>query len=140
MPKIDKFECDKCGFRLPMGEGGYQYVTNDAGEKVVCQHPCEDLIVAQVLGFYVPEEGVAATKPPISLEEFKRLRRERIGWNLHCVCLDCLGQFDLDLMKEERVCPKCQSKEVKAEEEMVSQTCPKCKTGIIKREWTGTMT
>jgi len=39
--------------------------------------------------------------------------------------------------KDKRECPKCKSKNVKTELEMVGETCPKCKKGVIEEICTG---
>lgn len=59
--------------------------------------------------------------------------RLRTGFNSHCICLNCLNQFDLDLKKDERQCPKCNPNEVYSELEMVGRECPKCHNGLSKR-------
>ena len=38
---------------------------------------------------------------------------------------------------DKRECPKCKSKNVKTELEMVGETCPKCKEGVIEEVFTG---
>ena len=56
MPPINDFKCDKCGFQLPSGWGGYMYVTDQTGKRIVCPHPCEFATVSQVLGANAPRE------------------------------------------------------------------------------------
>lgn len=50
MPPINEYKCNKCGFSLPMGWGGYIYVQDDNGKRIVCPHPGEGQTVAEVLG------------------------------------------------------------------------------------------
>jgi hypothetical protein len=144
MPRINEHKCSKCDLKLPPGWGYCFYVEDDKGKRVDCYHPMEGRYVKEVLG----------GKP--SLE----LIRERTGFNSFCICLDCLHQFVADLgcfeeywspyepylqshlprpkqAKDERQCPKCKSKNVKTELEMVGQPCPKCKEGVIEEVWTG---
>jgi len=142
MPRINEYKCNKCGFTLEKGWGYRFYVEDDNGKRTDCYHPQERRYVEEVLG------------KNLSLE----LIRERTGFNSFCVCLDCLNQFKADLgqdgwspyephlwqhlprlkqEKDKRECPKCKSKNVKTELELVGEACPKCKEGIIEQIWTG---
>jgi len=146
MPLINEYKCRKCGFKLPRGWGYYLYVEDDNGERIVCPHPEEGFTIAGVL-------GVSELAPEVV--------EKRTGFNSPCVCLDCLHQFRADLgeigwrpcqssesimdwkrpshreEKDKRECPKCGSKNVKTELELVGQPCPRCKEGVIERIWTG---
>ena len=143
MPWIYKYKCSKCKFKLPEGWGYGFYVVNDKGERIICGHPGERGHVFEVLG---------------ERASILEVVRERTGFNSNCVCLDCLHQFRADLgeigwspyeglikeykprlkqEKDRRECPKCKSKNVKTELEMVGETCPKCKEGVIEEIWTG---
>jgi len=62
------------------------------------------------------------------------------GSNSYCVCLDCLEQFEIDLKKDKRKCPKCKSTSIKTELELINNTCPKCKIGKVIRVVTGIVT
>lgn len=138
MPKIYKFKCNQCEFSLPRGWGGYTYVKDDNGKKIICPHPGEHYMIAQVLKINTKDASAWL------LEEFgkispetKKLIDERTGFDSHCLCLNCLEQFDTDLKREKRVCPNCRSENVKTEWELKYQPCPKCKKGEIEAEWTG---
>jgi hypothetical protein len=65
------------------------------------------------------------------------LIREMTGHNSDCLCLSCLSQFEMDVDKEQRSCPGCQSNQVSAVRELVGGVCPKCKAGTIVEEDTG---
>jgi len=144
MPRINEYRYSKCDLSLPKGWGYCFYVEDAKGKRIDCYHPMEGWYVMEVLG-----------KNP-SLE----LIRERTGFNSFCVCLDCLHQFRADLgyfeaywspyepyleshlprpkqAKDKRECPKCKSKNIKTELEMVGEPCPKCKEGVIEEIWTG---
>jgi hypothetical protein len=147
MPNINDYGCTKCSFRLPRGWGYYFCVENDKGERLGCRHPGERRNVEDVLGKEAPLDVIV----------------ERTGFNSYCVCLDCLYQFEADLGafagywspyfifnlgkskpiyrpkmgKDARECPKCKSKNVKTELEMVGESCPKCKEGVIEEIFTG---
>jgi len=139
MPPINHYRCDKCGFSFPSGWGGYLYVIDNSGKRIVCPHPIELQTAYQVLGHDVAPE----------------VFKERTGFNSDCVCLDCLKQFELDLgypekpmnsmryfyehtkERDKRECPYCKSSRVKAVLELIGEPCPKCKVGTIKEIYTG---
>ena len=97
------------------------YVKNSRGEKVVCVHPVEMDIVYDVLGKDASDELIS----------------EMTGQNSDCICLSCLSQFEMDVDKEPRSCPNCNSNQVRAVLELVDGVCPKCKAGTIVAEDTG---
>jgi len=121
MPEINHYRCNQCELSLPSGWGGCMYVEDDDGRRIICPHPGERSTVAEALGKDAPRELVEA----------------RTGFNSHCVCLDCLGQFKLDIKKDDRRCPHCNSRKVKTVRELVGEPCPKCKEGVIEEIWTG---
>ena len=161
MPRIFKYKCSRCKFKLPEGWGYCFYVESDKGERIPCLHPGERDFVEQALG----------KRPSLDVVQ------ERTGFNSDCVCLDCLHQFEADLgevgwspydwdlhqrevdlgkigwgphdwplhryksglrqEKDNRECPKCKSRNVKTELEMVGETCPRCRKGVIEEIWTG---
>ncbi|MFC1872495.1 hypothetical protein ACFLYV_02100 [Chloroflexota bacterium] len=111
-------------------------MTDDNGNRVICPHPGESNYVVEVLG-----------KNPSA-----ELVNERTGINSHCLCLECLHQFDANfgetywtlnestddrMQKDKRECTKCKSIRVKTEKEMVGEACPKCNEGIIEKIFTG---
>nr|MDO8114645.1 hypothetical protein [Candidatus Sigynarchaeota archaeon] len=128
MPMIMNYKCSNCDFELPSGWGGYTYVVDAKGKRIVCPHPVELSIIEKVLG------------PDVSREE----RQRKTGFNSHCICMKCLKQFDADFNimesgepKDPRRCPKCKSVNVLTENELVGKTCPKCKKGTIQELSTG---
>jgi len=129
MPRYYYYVCDKCRFspkRLKSGSfngstmrpmpNGYTYVTDDAGNRIICGHPCEALHIGEVLGKDAPIE----------------LIEQRTGYINYCVCLDCLADLEIDLKRDPRLCPNCKSNRVVKLREMVGTTCPKCKSGTFK--------
>jgi len=140
MPMTFKYRCTQCDLRFPTGWGGYLYVINDAGERLSCSHPQEGRKIEEVLG-----RGAS-----------RQLVRTRTGFNSHCICLDCMSQFDLDIgdaekgeswryfygattRRDERKCPDCKSTHVKTVIELVGEPCPKCKLGQIEAKSTGVL-
>jgi len=121
MPPINKYKCNKCDLSFPVGWGGYMYVEDNNGKRIICPHPEEYSKIYEVLGYNASEELIA----------------ERVGFNSHCLCLDCLHQFEADIEKDERKCPRCISTSVKTLLELVGTSCPKCKKGIIKEKCIG---
>lgn len=142
MPSINKYKCNKCGFLLPGGWGGYVYIENDKGERIQIPHPCEMGV------FFEP------TKISIfgNIKVGKRRKGiEKItGFNSDCLCLDCLKRLELDIggaedakeswryfygvveRKDERKCLYCNSTNVRTVFELIGEPCPKCKMGIIE--------
>ena len=125
MPRVNDYKCKICGFEMPFGWGGHIYAENDQGQRIVCPHPIERYYIREVLGENVYD--------PVKKDYKYRLRS---GFNSHCLCLNCLNQFDLDVEKDDRKCPKCGSTEVHTELEMVGKKCPKCHKGTIEEKWT----
>jgi len=101
-----------------------------------------------------------------SPKEIEALTKSKIGFNFDCVCLNCLNKFKADVgnaeiieslhkrcydlldgtfkqyympvkPKDDKICPKCGSVNIKTIFELVGQTCPKCKEGIIEEIETG---
>lgn len=147
MPRINEYKCNKCDFSLPTGWGGFLFVENDSGERVVCGHPAERAIIKEVLG-----------KNPLVRLIKGRTIKKRVGYASRCLCLDCFHQFAADLAdekgelswkgyyksffgmvggKDKRECPKCKSNKVGTLSELVDKICPKCHDGIIKEIETG---
>lgn len=116
--------CRKCGFELSSGRGGYLYVLDDYGNRVMCPHPGEELTLKEVLG----------ENPPLEVFEARR------GFNAHSVCLNCLEKFDMDPDWDERICSRCGSTDIKTARELVGKPCPRCKEGIFEEINTGLMT
>lgn len=50
MPPINKYKCNKCGFSLPSGWGGFLFVENDKGQRFECVHPAERDSIEEILG------------------------------------------------------------------------------------------
>ena len=121
MPPIFEYKCNHCGFSLPSGWGGYMYVTDDAGRRHVCPHPCEDLTIKEVLGESCTPE----------------LRRARTGFNSHRLCCDCLFQMDADTKRDALKCLSCESTNVKTIHDLIDHLCPNCKVGMIEAIDTG---
>ena len=124
MPPTSFVTCDHCGLAFPGGWGRYCYAVDSDGKRVVCRHPGEDRDAKKVTGMEWSEAVAAA----------------RIGSASHCMCFDCSEQFDLDLDRDEKKCPKCNSLNVRSADGAVGSRCPKCKTGIFREHYTGVMT
>lgn len=149
MPEVNEYKCNKCGFTLPRGWGGYMYVMDEDGKRLPCPHPAESSKIAAVLGLKEGKVGIcyqskggfyASVSRLLSKQEAQKILKlfnKRIGFNSHCICLKCLVQFELDINKDKRKCPICGSKNIKTELELIGQPCPKCKKGIMEEVKTG---
>lgn len=116
MPVISRYSCNVCDFKFPSGWGGYTYAVNDLGQREACGHPSEFDDIRRITGLDYTEAQDAG----------------RVGFAQHCICLECLKQFDLDLLRDVRACPECSSLQVHKLDDQIGQTCPRCKTGIIE--------
>src|SRR5262249_46109340 len=116
MPPINRYACNECDFELPSGWGGYTYAVDNLGRRVVCPHPSEIHTIREVTGLNYTEAREAG----------------RVGFAQHCVCLDCLKQFNLDLERDAAVCPECASPRVRSLRDLIGQMCPRCKVGRIE--------
>lgn len=147
MPPINKYKCNKCDFAFPEGWGGYAYRVDEKGERIPVGHPFEMRLFFKGFNYFIPGGRFKLKR--------KRGIDDTTGFNSHCVCLDCLRQFDLDIgdaeeakfswryfygatkRKDERKCPYCGSDNVKTVFELIGDKCPKCKEGIIEEMETG---
>lgn len=108
--------CDECGTEISDDERVY--------ERVPCQHPMESATIRDVLGSEASTEFVD----------------EHTGFNSYCLCLACSVQFERDIDRDGRYCPKCDATEVYTEQEMVRRSCPACSIGVIIEQFTGGVT
>ena len=130
------------------------YVENDSGQRIVCGHPGEKYQIEKVLGVDFKKLGFSVYNRPVKTKwwwskkkkSMYNLIQRRTGYNSECICLDCLNRLELDLgdeesewradygfnrAKDERVCDRCRSINVKTVFELIDHQCPKCKTGKI---------
>lgn len=116
MPVISRYSCNECDFELPSGWGGYTYAVDNLGQRVVCPHPGEFHTIHEVTGLGYTEARDAG----------------RVGFAQHCICTECLMQFDLDLERDALACPECSSPQVRSLRELIGKECPRCKVGLIE--------
>lgn len=121
MPPISRFKCNKCDFEMPSGWGSYIYVVDALGKRVVCGHPGEGMKIQEITGLSVTEA------------EQKGL----VGKSSYCICLNCLTQSELDLVKDPKTCKECGSDQIVSEKELVGRKCPKCQIGNFEEMPTG---
>lgn len=122
MPRIYSTECNHCGLQLAIGWGGIPYVLDAVGQRVVCEHPLEMDIIAEVLG-------------DVSEKELK----DRTGFMSHCVCRRCAKRLLFDLHRDTPYCHVCETEDVVEVSQTIGQTCPKCGRGTIKSIDTGSI-
>ena len=123
MPHINEYHCTQegCEFAGPTGWGYYMYAEADDGERINCPHPGERSRARSVIGDNATEEEID----------------NRTGFNYHCVCIDCIEQFDRDPQQDDLMCPNCDSTAIELLVELVNQPCPKCGEGRFVAEDTG---
>lgn len=121
MPGLYDFNCSTCDLKMTSGWGGYTYAIDQNGERQVCRHPCEVLYIEQFTG--MPADEAA--------------EQGLIGQITYCICADCLHQFSIDLDRDIKVCPTCESLNVKSVRGLVGYDCPQCEDGKIVRKFYG---
>ena len=153
MPLVSEHKCNVCDFSLPTGWGGYTYVTDENGTRVVCPHPMESHTVDSVLKKSNPETipefefyrklsyGVrkkwSILKARILYQDHENILdlgemiKQRTGFNSFCVCHVCLHQFEIDFKRDQRLCPICSSSRISSVRELIGKSCPKCDEGEI---------
>ena len=117
VPTIEAAQCTACGLALPTGWGGFTYAVNSAGQREACGHPME-----------IPE-AERITGLPYSEARSRGL----VGYLSHCLCWNCLAQFELDRERDPKCCPSCRSQNLKTWVECLDQVCPRCGEGIVRR-------
>jgi phage FluMu protein Com len=115
MSLISTIKCDKCDLHSPTDAGGYMYALSSTGERVVCPHPAEQATVERVTGF---SWYTARTKG-------------LLGHVSHCLCFECAHQFDIDVERDVKRCPKCGSLVVRTVNASMGAQCPKCHAGTL---------
>jgi len=108
--------CNECDFKFPLMLG-YLYAIDDQEERHPCMHPGEDMAILRYTGLSYKEAEAAG----------------RVGSMKHCVCTECIMQFDLDPDRDPVVCPKCSSNAVELAVNLIGKKCPSCRKGKIER-------
>ena len=147
MPSINKYKCNKCGFSLPEGWGGYAYMEDVKGKRMPIPHPDEMRVFFEPMKMSI-FGNIKPGKRRKGIEEIT-------GFNSDCLCLDCLRRLELDIgnaedakeswrysygavkKKDERRCIYCNSGDVKTVLELIGKPCPQCKEGTIEEIKTG---
>ena len=143
MPEINIFECNSCKGVFHHGWGGHEYVEDDSGERIVCPHPGEYQTIRRVLDldniekFPKPKWWWSRKKKAALRKSIVQFVEGRSGFHSFCVCLDCKTGNDLDLKKDRRICPMCDSPNIKSIHELVGDLCPLCGKGKIVERKTG---
>ena len=118
MPPVYRLICNKCGYIIDAGMGGYHYVRNWTGERITCRHPCESEDARQAMGRFTPWFII----------------RRRMGCFSICICLRCLHRVDLDLNHDEIKCSCCGSTKIVPVYELIDRQCPKCCRGTLEQK------
>lgn len=140
MPSITEYKCNKCGFELKPGWGGYAYILDHGCKRVADPHL---IIFGKIVSGPILQRALEPFREFLRriwkpyYQRFIQMMGEVRGFNYYCLCLDCLTELELDVEKEERKCRKCGSKNVRIERELVGLPCPKCKEGTIEEIMTG---
>lgn len=133
MSNLYSCKCNKCDFETSVSSGGYMYVLDKNGKKVICPHPLEHHTIAEVLKISKDDAFAWLQRDYEKIsEETKTLIEDKVGMNFQYICLDCLSESFLDPKREELKCTKCGSSNLKYVADLVNQKCPKCKEGTVE--------
>jgi len=108
--------CNNCQFAFPSDSfGGQFFIILDSGEQVILKDAS------------ITDDAKELTGIP--LRELEILGR--VGYLSDCVCLECTHQFSVDLDRNVKQCPQCESLRVMSARGAVGQLCPSCGNGKI---------
>lgn len=108
--------CRSC--HLTVGVGASAYVFDAAGVAVACPHPVRDVKIREVTGL-----SPAAARS-----------RGLLGTVSECVCFACTSCFKLDVGRDVKRCPKCESFDVRTGDAAIGATCPRCRQRRLVEE------
>lgn len=70
--------------------------------------------------------------------DWSKARAEgRVGQSSYFMCFSCTAQFDLDLDRDIKRCPKCDSLNIRSAVGALGCSCPRCELGVFIEIWTG---
>lgn len=113
--EIIEWACDQCGLKPLEVDARRMYVTDDSGERHLCSHPLEFVIVEKYLGSNISDQVL----------------KERTGYYEDHFCTACFEISLLDSEKDRMVCAKCGKRGMKRGIKLANQNCPKCKKGVF---------
>jgi len=113
--EIIEWACNQCGLKPLEVDARRMYVTDDSGERHLCSHPLEYVIVEKYLGSNISDQVL----------------KERTGYYEDHFCSFCFEIFLLDSEKDPMRCKQCGKKGMKRGIELANQNCPKCKKGVF---------
>ena len=113
--EIIEWACDQCGLKPLEVDARRMYVTDDSGERHLCSHPLEYVIVEKYLGSNISDQVL----------------KERTGYYEDHFCTACFEISLLDSEKDRMVCAKCGKRGMKRGIKLANQNCPKCKKGVF---------
>jgi hypothetical protein len=109
--------CEECEFKFPANRpGGVLYVFDEFGKRLTLRVGFEQADALELTG-----EDIRVLEPT-----------GRLGYLSDCVCKTCIHQFTIDLDRDVKQCPQCQSMQVASARGAVGGPCPSCKTGTIR--------
>ena len=109
--------CDDCSFAFPTDRpGGFIYVIDEHMERIATAFGCEVTQAVELTGI-----------------EIRVLERAgRLGYLSDCICRECLQQFSIDLDRDPKQCPQCESVNVVSARGAVGSKCPHCSKGTVR--------
>ena len=142
-------KCSDCDLRLSKNKT--MYISDLNGKRVKCFHPCEGDTIWEVIRPELNWLQKKVTDSPFGLFEFinikqklnllqkllgfkdiPKLTNERTGILTNVICFDCCNRFNIDMDRDNLVCPSCQSQNVKSASKIDNEECPKCHSGVLQ--------
>ena len=118
---IFALKCDRCAFQVSPTGGGYMYVLDADGNRVICPHPLEFTTVERVTGMSwdsAPEKGL-------------------VHYAIQALCLRCAEVFDAEYEAGKPLnaqCPKCGVADARSVLDSAGTRCPQCHEGSLRRD------
>lgn len=114
-----ELQCTRCFFEMLASQNGFPYVIW-ANKEFPLGHPLEASIVRKVANLSW-EQAIA----------------QGILQQKHaCLCFDCASKFSLDVERDIKRCPNCESYNVRTFRASIAAECPSCHEGILKHKIT----
>lgn len=155
--RIIYIECKECGLRFRKHNN--MYVTDAAGNRTECFHPCEGEmawnVIKQELNWlqrkihysYFSQFGLFSIKgKPTQLQKllgFKNVQAltdERTGVFSQFYCCVCKKEILIDASRDSMCCPECTSPDILSSRKLAGKACPRCNTGMVVMRDTGMIT
>jgi hypothetical protein len=118
---IFALECDRCDFQVSPTGGGYMYVFDTGGDRVICPHPQEFATVERITGM----SWAAASEKGL------------VHYAIQALCLQCAELFDAEYKRNQPLdarCPRYGAADARSVRDSAGTRCPRCREGTLRRD------